>query len=67
MLNTDSKTCGVKYHDSELKKMVKISRVNCKDKLKSDVKDKFDLEVDVTLEKTIKNNMGGMMKKLHMI
>lgn len=63
-INTDSKTCGVKYHDSELKKMVKISRVNFKDKLKSDVKDKFDLEVDVTLEKTIKNNMGEDDEKI---
>lgn len=53
-INTDRKTCGIMFFDNELDKIKKISSINFREGLKSQVKNHVDSEVKVTLEKTIK-------------
>lgn len=57
-VNTDNKKCGIKFFDEDLNKYFKITQVKFREGLKSKVKENLDLEVEVTLEKTTKINVG---------
>lgn len=57
-INTDNKKFGIKFHDKESDKTIKIHSIKFREGLKSKVMNNVDSKVEVILEKTTKNNFA---------
>lgn len=68
-INTDRKTCGIKFYDYDIEKDKKISHIIFNENLKTKVKNNVDSEVEVSLEKIVKISFSENKKtiKYHLI